>query len=286
MDDLIGFFFGIVLLMFAIIVLAYVLAFLILAAMILVPCFFLGQQFYNQLAHKYRMTSISTLVLFLIGASSVVGAFGLVDAIKEPQGYSYILMVPLFLFMATATLGLWGLAKTFPFWWVAYKKEWVEARGHSEIKIVEQKISQISRKTKTLKTNHGTLLKRRKSLEEDVYGLCTRTGDQRLRTILKEKLEQEYGRLSIKDIEKRVNNLKSADEEKYENELKKCLLEIALIDARTGNARVCLSAKEKRIASLKLTKQQLEQKQEGLKRQIRTMRATLRDVKGQKIVLN
>jgi|GEM_PF-3105860 len=286
MDDLIGFMLGIgafvVLLMLAM----YVLIFLFLAAMVLVPCFFLGRQFYRQLTHKYRLTCVSTLVLFLVGVSSVMGALGLVHIMQEPQGYSYVLMGPLFLCMATATLALWGLIKAVPFWRAILKAEKVRSNGQAEIRGVELAIARLSRKTETLKKEHESLLEKRKEMTGRVRELCTQAGDQRMRTLLKERLESEYEKLSLNDIKERIDNLKGVSDKKEENELKKSLLDIALIDARTGNAQASLRDKEERIAAWRKNKQQLEQIDKKVEQEVQYARAALRDFKVKKIILD
>ncbi len=286
MDDLFGFILGLGALLVLVCLAVYVLVFLFMAAMFLVPCYFLGRQFFRQVTKKYRLTWISTLVLFLVGVSSVLVALGIVEIMKEPQGHSYILMVPLFLCLATSTLGIWGLAKVLPFWLTVLKAERVRHNGQVEIKGVERTIARLSRNKETLESEHGSLLGKRKGIEGRVHEFCTRAGDQRMHTLLKERLELEYKKLSLNDIEKRIENLKGMSDQKEENVLKKCLLEIALIDVRTGNAKTRLKKEEENIASLRMNKQQLEQIDKKAEQQVLSARTSLKEFKAQRIILD
>ena len=286
MDEIAGFILGIGAFILLICLVIYVLAFLFMAAMFLVPCYFLGRQFFRQVTKKYRFTWVSILVLFLVGVSSVMVGLGLVEIMKEPQGYSYILMAPLFLCLATSTLGIWGLAKVLPFWLTVLKSERVRNKGQVEIKGMERKIARLSRNKKALESEHGSLLGKRKGIEGRVHEFCTRAGDQRMQTLLKERLELEYEKLSLNDIEERINSLKVVSDQKEENELKKCLLEIALIDVRTGNAKTRLKKEEEKIASLRMNRQQFEEIAKKAEQQVRSARISLNEFKTQRIILD
>jgi hypothetical protein len=285
MDNAFGILFGIMAAMMLIYFAIYIIIILFVAAIVLVGCYFLGRQFYRQLTQKYRLTWISFLALFLIGYSSVLGALGLVYMMQGPQGYSYLLVIPFFLCMATATLGLWGLVKVVPFWRVILKAERKRVRVKGEMKEVEQRISRTSQQIKAIKTQNGNFLDSRKGFEAHVRKLCTRAGDQRMRILSKERLESECEKLSLKDIEARIERLKGVSGENEENVLEKCLLKIALIDARTQNAQASVLAKKEKIDSLRGRKQQLEHIQAEFERQAHLARVSMRTFKTRKIIL-
>jgi len=274
------------LLAWGIIIFAFALAYLLLAAVILIPSFFLARLFYRQITQKYRLTWSSELVLFLVGLSSVLGAFNLVSLSGDPKALACLFMIPLFLVMATATLGLWGLLKLFPLWWSVFKAERVKAKSRAKVYVIINQLADLSTKKTTLKKKHGIFLKEREGYEARLRELCTQAGDQRVRTLFKERLERDNASLTITELEEKLKPIQKRPFLTENDEMLKCLLNIALIDARTGKAQALLTAEEQNMESLTENKQELERIQADREHRVDLARQALRRFKAQRIILD
>ncbi|OPX19512.1 MAG: hypothetical protein BZ151_08885 [Desulfobacca sp. 4484_104] len=290
MDDLVGAFFWLFIVVAIIYAIIYVILFILLVALAVVPCIYMGWRLQQQLTRRYRVTLISAATLMLVGLGSLLVVFALVAEFDRSQQYypwAYLLTIPIFLCLATATLGLWGFVKIYPMLAELRRTARASKKSTTQIQKVNRRIYRLNQKLDRLQIQHGSLLKQRQQAESQVWKLCTEVGDNRFRIAQKERLEREIAQSSDSQLQARLTRLQSsATTLAPESEIEGWLLEIALIDRQSGDAYSKWHSQQQELARLEGTKDQLSQTQARLAHQVKEARSALDAVRAGRIALN
>jgi hypothetical protein len=287
MDDLDPVF-GLFLAVTVICAIVYVVALIILVAMIAVPCLYLGKKFYQQITQRYRVTLISAWTLALVGICSLMLVFSLLKTVPQYQGtnWIYLLTIPIFLGLAIVTLGLWGLAKNYPIWAATWRAEKLRREGSSKLRRMDKAVDRVNREIEVLDGCYSSLLHYRREMEDHLRLICTAAGDQRLHILQKEALEKSLIRHSETELKARLNRLRSMPEPGPEYEMEICLLEIGMTDLQSDHAHARRRHYHKELASLESLKRQFSENQQTLEQQLQDARAALTMAQSQRIVLD
>lgn len=280
--------FGLFLVIAIICAIVYLVALIILAAMVVVPCLYLGRKFYQQVTKRYQLTLISAWTLALVGVCSLLLVFSLLRVVPQYQGtnWIYLLTIPIFLGLAIATLGLWGMAKNYPIWNAIWKAERLRWEGSSKLRRIDKAIDRANQEIEGLGGRYSSLLNYRREMEDRLRLLCTVAGDQRLRILQKEALEKSVIRYSETELRGRLNHLRSMPNPEPESGMEICLLEIGMADLQSDHAHARRRCYHEELSNLESLERQYFENQQTLEQQLLDARAVLATAQAQRIVLD
>ena len=285
MDDLGGFIVGLLAFFLLAYVLITVLAYLMIAATVGVPAFFLIRHLAIQLRDRYTVTGWARAGLILnAGISLVIGL--LLAGVNNLSGFwSLVIAVAVWLVTTPALLGLWAQTVLRPYETMLQEAESALVRSRTALQSLDRETTSVQNEIKEIEARHAAKMRRCESLQDKVDRLCLNSGnDHRFRMVARNKLEARIASLSTPEIEKRLEAFrKPASGPTIMERLERGLLEIALLERQTEAGT--LKDRHEDLQSLEKETSRLRRQCQRQEEDVQQAKQALDALRTQKIVL-
>jgi hypothetical protein len=290
MDDLGGFIVGLLVFFVMVYVLITILAYLLMAATVAVPAFFLIRHLVRQLRDRYILADWAKAALIINAAISlIIGA--LVVYLRDLSGYwSIIIALSIFLVTTPALLNLWAETAIRPFRLVQQEAEDSLIKTRGDLTSLTDHIHTVKREIQDMESRYAGQIRLRESWRAKVDDLCLCSGqDHRFMLVAKDKLEVQIASLSIIEMEKRIEELEKQTKDNNAEKMDRLeigLLRITFLDRQTkGATKGVLKARQGHLQSLGEKEASLRKLLEKQEQVVAQAQQILNGFSTQKIVL-
>jgi hypothetical protein len=255
MDDLGGFIVGLLVFFVMVYAIITILAYLLMAATVAVPAFFLIRHLVRQLRDRYILADWAKAALIINAAISlIIGA--LVVYLRDLSGYlSILIALSIFLITTPALLNLWAETAIRPFRLVRQEAEDLLIKIRGDLTSLNDHINTVKREIQDMESRYAGQIHLRESWSAKVDDLCLCSGqDYRFMLVARDKLEAQIASLSTMEMEKRIEKLERHTKDDHAEKMDRLeigLLQITLLDRQTkGATKGALKARQGHLESL------------------------------------
>jgi len=288
MDDLAGAIFGLIIACVIIVALIYLLVYVIIPGAI---CVFLGRAFYRQLK-QYQLSNKAKWVLVGVGAVSIAVSATAVISL----GYPHWVIIPAsalgFLLLSIPTLAGWAYSKKKIFLDIIHQLEGKRSQLNFERDRTRQDLEYFSRNISRLNQDHQHYLEESGRIEGHLRDLCN--FDARTYSIKRREWEGELASLNPDALEtmkkrliKEVKQVGSENlSEKINLSIPIALINLQLLEKKSGNPRRELLKNEARVRDLTGKQDNLNQAIEEIDRELSRNQSAYKGFSQSRIVLD